>query len=74
MILEILKSDQTDTKKEVKLISIEELKIRFQLSKSVFAGVKATNRWAEGKQLSVDDFNKAVEAWKKMPIYKNVKI
>ena len=53
--------------------SIEKLKKRHNIKESVFAGVKAYKKWAEGKMTTDAEFIKAVEEFLGAPIDKAVK-
>lgn len=58
----------TSTGPEVQIFTIESLKEEFNIQDSVFAAIKVSKAWAEGKQVSKEDFKAAVDAWLGAPI------
>lgn len=61
----------TSTAQEQKLFTIESLKEEFNIKDSVFAAIKVSKDWAEGKQVLKDDFKTAVDGWLEAPISTN---
>lgn len=47
---------------------IEELKNQEKTSDAVFEGMKAANGWKTGKEITAEDYRKAVDAFNKAPI------
>lgn len=60
-------------KQEQKYFTIEALKDEFEIRDSVFAAIKVSKSWAEGKQVSKEEFKVAVEDWLESPIIKESK-
>lgn len=60
----------TSTAPEPQIFAIESLKQKFNIQDSIFAAIKISKGWAEGKQVSEKDFNAAVDTWLKAPINK----
>jgi hypothetical protein len=58
---------KTPVKKE-ELFTIEELKEKHKIKASVFAGLKAYKRWAEGKKVTEKEFEKGIEEFLGAPI------
>jgi hypothetical protein len=50
------------------LLPIEKLKKLTGVKDSVFAGVMKANGWAEGLEMTEDEFKKAVDNWLKSPV------
>jgi len=48
--------------------TIEELAAMQNLRPSILAGMKAHYGWAEGKSMTVEEFNKLKEKWLKAPV------
>ena len=59
------------TTQEQKLFTIESLKEEFNIKDSVFAAIKVSKGWAEGKQVLKDDFKTAIDGWLEAPISTN---
>lgn len=63
-------SKLNSTTSESQIFTIESLKEEFKINDSIFAAVKISKGWAEGKQVSKTDFKTAVDEWLKAPISK----
>lgn len=55
------------TKQAPELLEIGELRRKHKVSRAIYAGVCSANDWRPGKQLSEDDFLRAVEAFAGAP-------
>lgn len=49
------------------MMTIEELRRKFDVPDAVFEGTKAANGWKGGKQVEEQDFRDACEAFRKAP-------
>jgi hypothetical protein len=69
--VENMTTKKVDTQKndsKEALFTIEELKTKHKVKHSIFTGLKAHKRWAEGKKVSEKDFLKAVQEFLGAPI------
>lgn len=64
----------TSTAPEPQIFTIESLKEKFNIQDSIFAAVKISKGWAEGKQVSEKEFNAAVDTWLNAPINKGKEV
>ena len=64
----MMKEISNKQKEPSQLVPIEELKVEFGISEAVFAGVKLANKWAEGKEVTKEEFESAVKKWLKAPV------
>lgn len=64
----------TSTAPETQIFTIESLKEEFKIQDSVFAAIKVSKGWAEGKQVSKDDFKAAADEWLKAPMSKGKEV
>lgn len=55
-----------EAKKEAgaQLCSIGELKEKYKVADPVFEGMKAAQGWKDGRRVTENEFNGAVESWK----------
>ena len=58
---------ESETRQAPELLEIGELRKKNKVGKAIFAGVCAANEWSPGKQLSEDDFLRAVAAFAGAP-------
>lgn len=63
-----MKETSKQQEKSSQLVTIEELKKELGVSEAVFAGVKLARKWAEGKEVTKEEFESAVKEWLKAPI------
>ena len=61
---------KTQEKTPTNLSTIEELREKYNISLSVFAGVKNYKGWGEGKRITENEFLKAVKGFTQGPINK----
>lgn len=47
--------------------SIEELKVKFNTPQAVFVGTAASHGWMAGKQLTEEEYKRAVSCFEKAP-------
>lgn len=64
----MMKETSKQQKEPSQLFAIEELKKELGVSEAVFAGVKLARKWAEGKEVTKEEFESAVKKWLKAPI------
>lgn len=60
-VIQTLKNEET-------LVDIEELKVKLNISDSVFYGVLASRGWVKGKKITQAEMNKAVKEFLNAPL------
>jgi len=60
--------DQKELKKTVELFPVEKIKEELNISDTVFAGVMAHKKWANGKQVTKKEMETAINEFLKAPL------